>query len=283
MLCASQPFSCFGVNQCLSKPGAELLARRARVEFDAAAKLFTRYKTGVISTTIHSDDDMYNNGRAHYYQVGESAIRSILSGLTLSWRQRVDRVLDLPCGYGRVGRHLVAAFPDADRFFCDIEKGGVDFCAEQFGGVGIYSEPDLTAVQLPQDLDVIWVGSLFTHVDLSRTTTWLSYLAEHLREHGVIVATFHGLFTRNHTKNPAGHVDWNQIVADFDATGYGYGRYKTIDMGDYGTSISKPSKIVEVTLSIPGTRLLAYTERGWANNHDVLVLTKNDRTRLLRG
>ena len=29
--------------------------------------------------------------------------------------------------------------------------------------------------------------------------------------------------------------------------------------------------------SIPNTKVVAYTERGWANNHDVLTLNRSDR------
>ncbi|WP_182585767.1 hypothetical protein [Aminobacter ciceronei] len=41
-------------------------------------------------------------------------------------------------------------------------------------------------------------------------------------------------------------------------------------------SLSKPSTILDIADSLPGLRA-GYIERGWANNHDVLVLCRNDR------
>lgn len=253
------------------------------MELIDAANIFLRYKEQPVSQNIHPNDMMYNHGKSHYYTIGESAIRVILSGLQLAWRQKVNRILDLPCGHGRVARHLRHAFPKSELFFCDLDHEGVEFCSEAFDGTGIPSKTDLLDVSLPHDLDVIWVGSLFTHVDLARTEAWLHYLAGHLHDHGVLIATFHGLFTKDFTKTPSGGVNWEKIVEGFEISGYGYDDYQTFDMGNYGTSLSKPSKIVDIATSIEGIRILAYTERGWANNQDVLILTKNDRRHLYTG
>ncbi|MBA9019207.1 methyltransferase domain-containing protein [Aminobacter ciceronei] len=100
----------------------------------------------------------------------------------MTWRQDVSKVLDLPCGHGRVSRHLKLLFPTAEMFYCDIDAEGADFCARTFGGTAIHSQPDLLQVGLPRSLDVIWIGSLFTHVDRKRTADWLGYLADHLSE-----------------------------------------------------------------------------------------------------
>lgn len=225
---------------------------------------------------IHPEDHMWNTGQAHYWSVGLSGVRVVLTGLALTWLQQVERLIDLPCGHGRVARHLRAAFPEAEMFVCDIDRSGVDFCAQAFDCTGIYSEADLTRVALPKDLDVIWVGSLFTHVDRHRVASWLAYLTEHLRDHGIIVATFHGYFTATHTATHNGVRD-AKIRRGFHKRGFGYDRYRTVDEGDYGISMSKPSTILDIADAIPGTRVVSYTERGWANNHDVLVLTRNDR------
>jgi hypothetical protein len=170
------------------------------------------------------------------------------------------------------------AFPSADHYFCDLDKSGVDFCAQTFKGIGLYSKPDLTQVELPK-VDLIWVGSLFTHVDAKRTFAWLSYLARHLNPNGVLVATFHGLFFKEYCKSHpvGGGVDWPAVLSQYEKRGYGYAPYTEFDLGDYGISLSKASVILEMATAIPETKVLAYTERGWSNNHDVLILTRNDR------
>lgn len=249
------------------------------MDLNRASALWTDYKNTPVSRVLHPGDVMYNTGPDHYYSVGESAVRLILSGLTLSWTENMGRILDLPCGHGRVARHLKVMFPAAEITYCDLDKTGVDFCKEAIGGVGVYSKPELTAVAFPNKFDLIWVGSLFTHVDRERTTRWLYYLAQQLAPHGVLVATFHGLYFREFSKTThvGGGADWEKALAEFERTGYGYAEYTTVGPGNYGVSLSRASVIMNIATAIPGTRVVSYTERGWANNHDVLILTRNDR------
>jgi len=245
------------------------------------ADIYRSYKERSVCQEIHANDVMFHSGPNWYFPVGESGVNCILSALTLTHLCKVQRVLDLPCGHGRVGRHLRAAFPEADLYFSDLDKEGVDFCAAEFRGKGIYSVPDLTQAKLPRSLDVIWVGSLFTHVSQEKTSAWLSFLADHLSGHGILVATFHGYFTAQNTP-PSARVDRVKLRQEFDDTGYGFAAYPNDDpvqLGEYGFSLSKPSFILDMVGAIPGTRVVCYTERGWSHNHDVLALCRDDRLR----
>jgi trans-aconitate methyltransferase len=247
-----------------------------KMEIEQISELIEAYRKNSVSLAIHPNDVMYNSGPSFYPQVGYSGIKAVLTALSLSWLSNITRVMDLPCGHGRVSRHLKAMFPQAEMFYCDIDAEGADFCASTFGGKAIHSEPDLLKVKLPQNLDVIWIGSLFTHLDKRRTELWLRYLTKHLSEHGVLVATFHGYFTEKNTEMHGG-VNEKKIRKEFQETGFGYSNYTTLkEIKDYGLSISKPSAIMDIVDAIPGVRA-SYIERGWANNHDVLVINKNDR------
>jgi hypothetical protein len=249
------------------------------MELDQVHEVFRAYQSAEVSKVLHPDDEMYNTGPSHYFTVGLSAIQIIMRALALSWLPGITSILDLPCGHGRVGRHLKVAFPDAQLYFSDIDQPGVDFCAQTFGGTGIYSQSDLTRVKLPS-VDLLWVGSLFTHVDRLRTLSWLHYLARHLNPYGVLIATFHGAFFHEQYKTRGLEgIDWRALVSQWERTGFGYVPYASHGLGNYGVSLSKASAVVEMASSIPGTRTLSYTERGWADNHDVLVVTKNDRLR----
>jgi SAM-dependent methyltransferase len=253
------------------------------MDFASASRIFDRYSAAEINQIIHPDDVMYNTGKPFYFTVGMDAIRMILRAATFTWRSDFTRILDLPCGHGRVGRHLRAAFPEAEIFYCEIDRSAADFCAKTFGGTPFYSEPDLTKVKIPENLDLIWIGSLFTHLDVTRTAAWLAYLAEHLSEHGIIVATFHGRYTVELAKEHVGvtgGADWAKVLAERERDGFGFATYpNSFGVDGYGVSCAKSSKIMDIAEAIPGTRTLAYTERGWANNHDVLVLAKHDRLR----
>ncbi len=60
---------------------------------------------------IAPDDQMFVAGQeAHYFSVGEDGLNNVLASLVRSRCQKVEQILDLPCGHGRVARHLRAGF-----------------------------------------------------------------------------------------------------------------------------------------------------------------------------
>ncbi|WP_029350754.1 class I SAM-dependent methyltransferase [Bosea sp. 117] len=250
------------------------------MDITEAALIMAACRARGVSKETAPDDEMWQHGSPWYWWVGESGLGCILSAMSQSAATReVKRVLDLPCGHGRVGRWLKAAFPQAEVYGCDLNRSGVDFCASTLGLIPVYSHEELTSAELPRDLDVIWVGSLFTHVDEARTTRWMRYLIDHLAPGGLLVATFHGLFPRaSHETMPLINTQsWQTIVAGYEEKGYGYARYTEMDLGDYGVSVSKPSRILDIAGTFEGTRVIAYMERAWADNHDVLAIARTDR------
>ena len=52
-------------------------------------------------------------------------------------------ILDLPCGHGRVARHLRVRFPGSQLICCDINRDGVDFCQSSYAATGMYSNAEL--------------------------------------------------------------------------------------------------------------------------------------------
>ena len=141
---------------------------------------------------IAEDDEMYNTGKEWYFSVGFDGLRAILNVLQIGNVRSIGNILDLPCGHGRVGRYLRSAFPDAEMTFCDVNRSGVDYCAQTFSGRGIYSQIELEQVDLGRKFDLIWVGSLFTHIDYRRYKHWMEFLAGQLAPNGVLVVTLHG-------------------------------------------------------------------------------------------
>jgi len=231
---------------------------------DAIDTIYQRLKRSTIIQTTAPDDEMWLAAPdlSYYFSVGESAVLAILRALAMGSLQNVETILDLPCGHGREARHLYAAFPEATFTFCDLYRAGVDFCTKTFGGRGVYSVPDLTQVRLPGPFDVIWVGSLFTHVDQRRTAEWMKFLCGCLSDNGVLVATFHGRWAIevHRTVHPLIDNDrWRGILRDFERTGYGYADYGD-RYADYPASIrgrGKIIKIINLADSVPGGRILA--------------------------
>jgi trans-aconitate methyltransferase len=233
-----------------------------------------------VSRKIDPKDQMWESGPKWYFQVGESGLNVIRNILPLSRKRQVASILDLPCGHGRVGRYLRAAFPEARITYCDLDPDGVAFCANEFGGIPLFSKPELSDVEFGEQFDVIWVGSLFTHVDHDRTQRWLNHLCAALASDGVLVATFHGRWAievQQKYHQMVDDVTWQKVIKQYDAEGYGFVSYPSMASSRYGISLVRASNIVQIVEGIPGVRMLAYIERGWADNHDVLGLAKTDR------
>jgi hypothetical protein len=193
-----------------------------------------------------------------------------LRGLSTTTLARVGAALEVACNYGRSGRHLRAAFPDAEIWFNDIHEGA-EFCAREFGGHALCVDLEMTKAPLP-NCDIIWIGSLFTHLTEAKTRSWLNYLSLQLNDGGIIVATFHGRRSAELFAN-----EFKELVepawAAAKSKGWGYVPYDKANP-DWGFSMSIPAKLAEIAEGVPGVRIRDLTEAGWAGNHDVLTLVK---------
>lgn len=87
--------------------------------------------------------------------------------MSAAQRSEPSSILDFGCGYGRVLRVLRNEFPDARITACDVDRGAAEFCAQTFGATAVYSSTDPSEVRLGGKFDLIWVGAVFTHIDLS--------------------------------------------------------------------------------------------------------------------
>ena len=66
-----------------------------------------------VISDISPNDEMFFGNETHYFGVGRSAMTCIDLALRAAKKPAADiwRILDLPCGHGRVLRHLKSAFP----------------------------------------------------------------------------------------------------------------------------------------------------------------------------
>jgi SAM-dependent methyltransferase len=243
--------------------------------FDFIQTLIENYNLESVEQCISPNDKMNNQ---HYFGVGKSAAWLVVMACMASSRiSQVNRVLDLPCGHGRVLRHLVQLFPNAKFDACDLNEDGVDFCSSTFGANPIYSTSELTNIDFNAEYDLIWVGSLFTHTNREITRRWMTHLAKFLTPTGIIVATLHGRWSEHrHAIRPyIREESWEKVLAGYLSTGYGYCNYGaefiSSPTSDYGVSLVKPHATIKDIENIPGTRIYLYQERGWADHQDVVV------------
>jgi len=193
----------------------------------------------------------------------------------------LESILDLPCGYGRVLRHLRSAFPDARITACDIDRGGVDFCAATFGATPAYSHEEPAKIPLAGSYDLIWVGSLLTHLNSRAAIEFLELFRANLSSQGLLVFTIHGREVADRLRaDPAKYGFDPETVSvmlqQHAVAGFGYANYPiaTANVGqNYGISLASPCWVYQVMEKMPNTRLVAYTEKGWDGHQDVATFT----------
>jgi SAM-dependent methyltransferase len=234
-----------------------------------AADLIDFWRTAPrdVSQAISPQDGMYSKTPESYFGPGAAALRAVRLAMLETRRERCDSLLDFACGYGRALRFFRAAFPDARLVACDIARDAVDFCAAEFGAVPVYSHEDPAAIELPGPFDVIWVGSLFTHVPEHRWLELLDLLASVLSDQGLLVFTVQGRHVRGQLLS--GELSaWSltdagieQIVRGYDDDGFGYADWTGAT--GYGTTLNRPSWVARRIEERPGLRLVGYKETGW--------------------
>jgi SAM-dependent methyltransferase len=236
----------------------------------------------MVNDKISEQDGMFGGSRDHYFAVGQSALHCIEVARLAAGIKTFDNILDLPCGYGRVLRHLQAAFPKAQLTSCDIDRRGVDFCAATFGATPVYGHNSPDEIQLQGNYDLIWVGSLLTHLDLANWEAFLEFFRANLRRKGLLVFTVHGREVADRMRQRRSDygldpTKLSQVLKRYATEGFGYASYPitTPVVGDnYGISLSSPCRVYCEIEKMPAMRLLNYTEQGWDDHQDVVALLR---------
>jgi SAM-dependent methyltransferase len=236
-----------------------------------------------VSRDISPHDLMLDrvSGERAYYSCGRSAIGCIMDSLHGASKPTTEirRVLDLPSGHGRVLRYLKVAFPQAEITACDLLHDGVDFCASTFGAVPVYSNADPGQIPLERNaFDLIWVGSLFTHLDSDLWSKFLNGFHSWLRTGGLLVFSTHGhqayrdlkLYTRDY-----GISYWRRtsILYTYERTGFGYATYAGSE--SYGISLSHPTWVIRQVAKIPEMRLVHFSEKSWTGFQDIFACIRD--------
>lgn len=259
-----------------SRP-ARTRQQREELLRDAALPPADRALLQQVETRISANDGMYRGDGDHYYRVGLSAIHCIESALSAAKLDRIADAVDLPCGHGRVMRFLVRRWPETRFTACDLDRNGVDFCAEVLGAEAIYSQSNLRELSLGRRFELIWCGSLITHLDDKKIEALLDFFQRHLLPGGLVVFTAAG--DRVVERMVSGEFDYGidqgkipVITGTYQKAGYGYTDYSY--MPDYGISLTSPAWIRAEVQKVQGLREVYFNPHGWDNHQDVYGFVK---------
>jgi len=254
------------------------------VTISKKARSFTpfNYQKKEISRAISKNDKMLSNtwqtSLDHYFFVSESAMECIFHALNMAGKTNVNSILDFPSGHGRVLRSLVSYFPEAEITVCDLEKDAVDFCVKTFSVNGVYSNEDISKIYLGRKYDLIWCGSLLTHFQEDISRNFFEFFLDHLEEDGLLVVSFHGRFAITQEEN---NPYYKELLKQYKTNDYAFvsdvyhidGNYVIPNYGRAFVKIPWISSLIQTNEDI---RLIYYSERRFANRHDILAIQKKN-------
>ena len=222
-----------------------------------------------VNRSVSDEDTMFDGRDDHYLAVGLSALACIESALD----GRVPAsILDLPCGWGRVTRMLRARYPAARMTVCDIEPSAISFAATAFDALPLASDADPGKLRLPEKYDLIWVGSLMTHLSAAMSDGLLRVLAAGLAPGGTLVVSSHG------PSIIPGLKGWGyglrppavaEVLDGYGASGYGHSGYG--ENGGYGIALTDEGWW-HAAAAATGLQIASYRARAWDDHQDIVVL-----------
>ncbi len=164
----------------------------------------------------------------------------------------------------------------------DIDEAGAALCAKMFGAEALPSKLDLSQVDFHGKFDLIWSGSLVTHLIEKDTRAFFDLIARHLTDDGIAVISTHGDLVGERLKTATGWMyglsdaDQEDVYRQAQKGGYGYCRYPNWET-EYGISLSTREWLADAARSA-GLAMTKHLPSAWDNHQDVIGLTlKTDR------
>ena len=228
-----------------------------------------------VSVTLGKNDTMLSDSSRihHYFEVGADAlsvINKILQYLNIP-KEQIGSILDFPCGKGRVLRFIKAQWPDAEIYGSDIAERFTVFCKKEFNVKTFVSNKEFKDFELSKEFDLIWVGSLITHLPENLGLKLMTFLSKKLSKGGVLIISNHWLNSFLLYKNRFSDDEKLSIMGALDTNKYSFTPYKNTP--DYGMSFISPEWYIK-NISKWDFKFMNYTEGLWDNNQDIICLKK---------
>ena len=149
---------------------------------------------------------------------------------------RTASVLEFASGHGRFTRHLVKALGAERVTVSDIVVDAVDFSQQTFGVKGFASASVPEQVRWPQQYELVFVLSLFSHLPRSTWTRWLQVLRDAVAPGGLLVFSTHGMKA----------ADFDSVKLDDEGFFFApSSESNAIDANEYGTAFTSERFVLD--------------------------------------
>ena len=245
-----------------------------------------RHLPGVVGRVHRSDTMLFDEspeGIALYLRAGNSAIDNLATVLERAGKgfDDVTSCLDFGCGHGRVLRLLQQKIPPRKITACDVDPVGVGYCAAEFGVRPLVSRWQIEDIRLGS-YDLIWSGSVFTHLGADDGRRLFAKLAGSLLPGGLLVFSIHGDYSLGGLEHFYGGdwaVDADDIRREVAERGWSFRPYGP-SYGEfpipYGMTWHTREYFEAMAAELFGDRLrlILWEAHGWDLHHDVLAFER---------
>jgi hypothetical protein len=247
-------------------------AEYSAVHADHIAALARRFG---VKSAIHPDDHIFSFLLAHpgfttdivratYYFEDGARSRMKLESLTRELLLKDGHsLLEFASGYGCVTRHLTNS--SADLWACDIHPAAINFLQHELDARAFQSSSFPEKLEVPQQFDVVFALSFFSHMPIATWARWLVRLVQVTRSGGFVIFTTHGLKSQPHVRDG--------VV--IPPTGFWFvpaSEQPDLPTEQYGQTITTPTFVQTAIASIQGVRLVKFEEAAWWSHQDLYVV-----------
>lgn len=230
-----------------------------------------------VSTELHPGDGMFKGNMRHYLSCGRDALFNILLAQASAKVKDPTKVLDFACGFGRVARHIRAAYPDAEITFTDAMPAATAFCASAFSGRDRPISKDFAGYDPGRSFDLTWVGSLFTHLPEGKSIALVELLFRLTAPGGIVVLTSHGRYVRHRRSKGTwpyaiDAAQYDAMISDAASKGYGFAGYA--GSGEYGISLISLGWWEQAIDNLGGSEIVMLREQGWDRHQDTIAFKR---------
>lgn len=217
-----------------------------------------------------------------YLRAGKSVASTVRVALELAGLSP-ESILDYGCGHGRVLRWFQSFWPNADLTAADVTPDQIEFCARTFGANPFLIDKPFDEVELPSSYNLIWLGSIFTHMDSTGWRSLTDSLIKHIRPNGLLCFSFAGRhvykllesgdrFRINDKHEP----DVREAISDYESSGFGFFSQRESQGQTWGRSIVKPEWVLHSHFERDG-KVVLFSEQAYAGRQDIICVQFPDR------